>query len=73
MSVARYTYYGWTIVPVLDDDDDSLLGFDVHEPGDTGDGHPWAELVWTRAEACRLVKAEVRERRLDRMIERMGR
>jgi hypothetical protein len=60
---SAYTYQGFTLWPVLDDDD-RLDYWDVHDPLDPrGEGDPLAEGLATLAEARAWVRAEVKERR----------
>lgn len=58
------TYYGHLLWPVLDDDTGQVIGWDVHEHGDTDPcSEVAAELLPTLAAARAFVRDEVRFRR----------
>ena len=65
------TLHGWSLVPVLDDDG-TIEGWDVMEPGSDSSCDPWEEMVESLSEARAIVRAEVRERRLTAAMGRLA-
>jgi len=67
-STQHTTYYRYTIVPICDDDMQTVIGYDVMAPGSNPiDDEPVAEMVADIDQA----KAAVREDRADAKFRRM--
>lgn len=66
-----WKYLGWTIFPILDDETDEIIFYDIHEPGEAGkdwDFDSLPNLEMARAEIRRQVEENKTMRAFDRMF-----
>jgi hypothetical protein len=70
LSKSPWKYLGWTIWPILDDETDEIIFYDIHEPGDNGDGDcdSLPNLEMARAEIRRQRKENKWLAAFDRMM-----
>jgi hypothetical protein len=62
LSKSPWKYLGWTIWPILDDETDEIIFYDIHEPGDNGDGD------CDSLPNLEMARAEIRRQRKDYAI-----
>jgi len=72
MTESRTTYLGFTIWPVLNDDDQTIIDYyDIHQRGDTrGEGEPIASFN-TRTECAAWIRHEANDLRFIHALDNM--
>ncbi len=70
LSKSPFKYLGWTIWPILDDDTDEIIFYDIHKPGHTPDDDcdSLPNLEMARAEIRRQHKENKWIAAFDRMM-----
>lgn len=58
------TFFRYHIDTIYDDDGETVIGYDVRQPGTTVDDPPIAEMLRTLAECREFIRAEEQFRRL---------
>lgn len=58
------TFFNYHIDTIYDDDGETVIGYDVRQPGTTVDDPPIAEMLRTLAECREFIRAEEQFRRL---------